>query len=394
MEFAGWRMASLGLALVLSGCLQGTAPSATQGAAVREPTQFIANSLGPACAVDNQGRGPSAGRARMALAQLDANHQRYIDALNRSTSLTSNKDQYEQNWKDVLSNSYAAAATGNAALARTVIDGLKVLAANNRYNSEPGLATMAEAQRNQGGCYRDGPGSPCLTHTPRSVARMHANLLIAAVLVEPWMTPADRAVLDPWFAMGQRRFVGPQSQQDQSGLYDLGNLGMGRLAYAAWTDDMGLASRDIALRRRQILRHIEPSGYIDENSFRGVRGFWYHTYGLDPFLSYALLSRAWGADLLADPAVQARFRAAVDKTRLGITDPASFRSVGNRGDAYSTDPADTRDFVHQFALNLYPISAREFGVALPRSPRHDELKRYESFTVTSGFLARCYYDSR
>lgn len=385
------RFAGLAVAMLAGGCQMTASPQV--GQAVSPPRHFIADTLGPACLRDAQGRGRSATDARRALAALHDNHQRYIDALRQSTSLTVNKDAFAAHWQPILFNSYAAAAAGDEALARAIIDGLVRLAQSGRYLNEPNLLSWEAAFRLPG-CYSAGPSTPCPTHTPRFVTRMYANLMISAAVLGPYMEEADRAALRPWFRLAYNRFVEFDATKDPGGIYDFGNMGMARLAYAQITGDMALARQELAFRRGDFLKRLEPSGYIDENSFRGVRGFWYHTYGLDPALSYALLARAWGVDYLSDPALGPRLRAAVDKTELGIRDHAAFRASGNRGQAYSTDPADTRDFVHQLALNLYDIAAREYGVRLPPSPRHSELSRLERYTQISGFMADCYYSSR
>jgi hypothetical protein len=386
------RLSLLGALAILSAC-QMTAPGPGVGQAVAPPRHFIADSLGPACLTDARGAGRSAAAARRALAALHDNHMQYIADLRRSTSLTVEKDAFAANWKPVLFNSYAAAAAQDPALARTIIDGLVRLAQSGRYLDEPNLLSWQQA-RSLPACYEAGPSAPCPTHTPRFVTRMYANLMISAAVLDPYLTDADRAALRPWFDAAYRKFVRVDATGNQHGIYDFGNMGMARLAYAQITGDMGIARNELSFRRGDFLKRIEPSGYIDQNSFRGVRGFWYHTYGLDPALSYALLARAWGVDFFADPALGPRLRAAVAKTDLGVRDYAAFRAVGNRGDAYSTNPADTRDFVHQYALNLYMIADREFGIVLPRSPMHDRLARLESFTQISGFSAGCYYSSR
>ena len=270
---------------------------------------------------------------------------------------------------------------------------MKALAAARRYQSEQGLYTVNAAKRTSR-CYANGPQSPCIAHQPRWVARMYVHLMIAAAVLRPYMTDADRAVLLPWFRVAYRDFVNPETQRDQHGIYDFGNMGMAQLAYAALTNDAGLARRELNRRRREFSKRINAQGYIDENSYRGVRAFWYHTYGLDAALSYGLLARAWGSEFLRDGRLGPKLQAAVQKTALGVQDYAAFRAVGNRGGAYSTDPADQRAFVHQYALNLYEIAAREYGVRLPRSARHEELKRYENFTKISGFMAACFYSSR
>ena len=378
---------------LLAGCVETTSGGGAVSRNISQPTFFITDTLGPACTRDEQGNARSQAAAAAALNRLNANSARYVADLRRSTSLTVNHDAYSRNWQPVLFNSYAAAAANDAALARTVIDGLKRLAAGQRYLNEPGLLTRAQAMRAPP-CYEQGANAPCPAHTPRFVARMYANLLISAAVLDPFLTAEDRTVLTPWFDAGYRRFVAPEISADQDGIYDFANMGLARLAYAAVKKDMRLAKQELSARRNDFLRRIESSGYIDQNSYRGVRGFWYHTYGLDPALSYALVAREWGVDYFADPAIRPRLAAALQKTALGIRDHAAFRSVGNRGTAFSTNPADTIDFVHQFALNLYQISAREFGLRLPPSPMHARLKRLERYSTISGLSARCYYSGR
>lgn len=357
------------------------------------PRHFIADELGSGCLKNARGAGRSQARAARALNALYANHQSYINALARSTSLTINKGGFEEPWEDILFNAYAAAAAKDTALARTLVDGMKRLAVAKRYQSEPGLYTIRQAQ-NTPPCYSGGPNSQCLRHQPRMVARMYANLMIATAVLRPYLTAEDRAVLTPWFKVAYRDFVDPEAKREQGGIYDFANMGMARLAFAAITGDKNLARRELNQRKRDFVRRISNDGYIDENSYRGVRAFWYHTYGLDPALTYGLLARAWGVEFLRDRRLGAKLQAAVQKTDLGIRNYEAFRSVGNRGSAYSNNPADTRDFVHQFALNMYTIARAEYGIHLPRSARHDRLKRLETFTKTSGFLAVCFYSSK
>ena len=383
----------IGAAVFLAGCVETVSVGGSAATTVSKPKFFISNTLGLACAIDERGAGRSQAAVRNALQNLYTKNQKYISDLRQSTSLTVNKDAYSANWMPVLFNSYAAAATGDEALARTIIDGLKNLAAGQRYLNEPGLITRSQAFSGPA-CYSQGPDTPCPSHTPRFVSRMYANLLISAAVLDPYLTDQDRAVLLPWFKQGYNKFVLPEVTSDQAGLYDFANMGLARLAYAALSNDMALAKRELSARRSDILKRIEPSGYIDENSSRGVRGFWYHTYGLDPALSYALVAREWGVDYFRDPAVGPKLAAAVSKTALGIADYQAFRAAGNRGSSYSTNPADTRDFVHQFALNLYQISAREFGVRLPPSPMHQRLLKFEPYSQISGLSARCFYSGR
>lgn len=356
------------------------------------PRYFIANTLGPTCRRDAQGRGRSLTAARRAMANLYNNHQAYVNQLNQSTSLHVKHDAYSKNWKPILFNSYAAAAANDRALARAILDGLRRMGAARLYLNEPGLLTRKQTVNVR--CYQNGPNSPCPSHTPRFVARMYSNLFVSAAVLRPFMTPEDREIILPWFKAAYKRFVLPEIKSNQDGIYDFANNGLAQLAYAALTGDRRLAEREISTRKREFTKHIETSGYIRNNSYRGVRALWYHTYGLDPALSYALVAREWGQDFFRDPKLGPRLRAASQKTALGVTDYAAFRSVGNRGESYSTNPSDRIASVHQFALNLPLIAKREFGITLPLDSRYRRLSRLEAYSSTSGLLASCYYSGR
>jgi len=324
---------------------------------------------------------------------LRVNSERYIADLRQSTSMTVKFDDFRAHWQPVLFNSYAAAASNDEVLARTIIDGLKQMALAGSYTNEPSLITRQQAIQ-MTDCYAGGPNSPCAQFTPMFVARMYALLMISTAVLDVYVTDEDRDVLIPWFDQAYQRFVRDAVEMDQEGIYDLGNMGMARLAYAALKNDMRLADREFRERRAEFINRIEPSGYIDRNSYRGVRGFWYHTYGLDVALSYALVAREWGYDYFADENLGPRLRAAVDKTTLGINDLRAFRSVGNRGDNITTNPADEKPHVFQLSLNLYQISEREFGVRLPPDRRYQEIARFEQYPAIWGMAASCYYSGR
>ncbi|WP_224825400.1 alginate lyase family protein [Cognatishimia sp. MH4019] len=378
--------------LALSGCMD-TVTGTPDVSRATKPTYFIAEQLGPSCTRDNRGGRASVASAERALTALRVNSERYISDLRQSTSMTVKFDDFRVHWQPVLFNSYAAAAANDVELARTIIDGLRQMAIEGRYTNEPSLITRPQAIQLTD-CYANGPNSPCAQFTPMFVARMYALLMISTAVLEPHVTDEDREVLMPWFDRAYRRFVVDAVEMDQEGIYDLGNMGMARLAYAALTNDMRLADRELRTRRAEFIRRFETSGYIYRNSYRGVRGFWYHTYGVDVALSYALVAREWGYDFFADETLGPRFRAAVDKTTLGINDLQAFRSVGNRGNNITTNPADARPHVMQLALNLYEISEREFGVRLPPDRRYQQIARFEQYPAISGMAASCYYSGR
>ena len=355
------------------------------------PKFFIADELGEACTKDAQGKERNEDEVWIALHNLAEHHQIYVDQLNTSTSLTVKHDKYSANWKPILFNSYAAAASNDKALARTILDGLAKMATAKLYLKEKGLLTWRQALDTR--CYEKGTDAPCPSHTPRFVTRMYANLFISAAVLQSFMTDEDREIILPWFKAGYKKFMLPKTGTDTDGIYDFANLGLAQLAYAALTNNKGLARRELSTRKRGLAKKIQTSGYIRDNSYRGVRALWYHTYGLDPALSYALVAREWGEDFFQDAKLRPRFKAAIEKTALGVNDYAAFRSVGNRGSSYSTNPDDEIASIHQFALNLPLIAKREFGINLPLDNRYKHLRKYEAYSSTSGMMASCYYGS-
>lgn len=356
------------------------------------PKYFIAERLGQACTIDSQGKPRSQGSAKRAFDNLFRNHQTYVTKLRQSTSLVVNKDAYSANWKPILFNSYAAAAANDATLAKTILDGLSQLATANYYSNEKGLISRKVALRVR--CYENGPNSPCPSHTPRFVARMYSNLLISAAVLQSFMTDQDRKTILPWLKTGYRKFVLPEVSSDQDGIYDFANNGMAQLAYAALAGDKALARRELSTRKKQFNKAFQTSGYIRNNSYRGVRALWYHTYGLDPALSYALVAREWGQDFFKDAQLGPKLKAAVQKTALGVIDYTAFRSVGNRGNSFSTNEKDSKAHIHQYALNIPLISKKEFGFNLPLDSRYKKLRKLESYSQTSGLIAKCYYSGK
>ena len=356
------------------------------------PKYFIANHLGKACTIDAQGKPRSQELAKRALDNLFRNHQIYVTQLRQSTSLIVKKDAYSANWKPIFFNSYAAAAANDVALAGTILDGLSRLATAKHYSNEKGLISRKAAQRIV--CYKNGPNSPCPSHTPRFVARMYSNLLISAAVLQSFMTEQDRKTILPWLKTGYRKFILPEVSSDQDGIYDFANNGMAQLAYAALAGNKALARRELSTRKKQFNKAFQTSGYIRNNSYRGVRALWYHTYGLDPALSYALVAREWGQDFFKDAQLGPKLKAAVKKTALGVTDYAAFRSVGNRGNSYSTNKKDAKRHIHQYALNISLISKKEFNFNLPLDSRYKKLIKFESYSQTSGLSAECYYSGK
>ena len=170
------------------------------------------------------------------------------------------------------------------------------------------------------------------------------------------------------------------------------------LAYANWTGDAGLAESDMRKTGKIISKLIDRNGYINNNSWRGVRAYWYHTLGADNMLGYAVVAREHGVDLFQDRRVGPKLAALAEATLEGVVDYDKFVSKGNKGtgysENYSTDPRDARRHMHQMAVSLPDFVREEFGIEVPTIGKYDALVRGESVDRFIGFNAACFYESR
>ena len=183
----------------------------------------------------------------------------------------------------------------------------------------------------------------------------------------------EEEILDQYFSKTYRKYTKPltNSQIKNDGYYEFGGHGLGVLAYANWTRDAKLAKRAIGKMRKKIRKVITRKGYIDNNSYRGVRAYWYHTLGADSIYGYAAVARAHGVDFFADPKVGPELRNLAGATLEGAVDYEKFVSKGTRGKNYSKDPKDARLHMHQLAVSL-PTFIKD-GIEVPTA--YDRLSR-------------------
>ena len=104
----------------------------------------------------------------------------------------------------------------------------------------------------------------------------------------------------------------------------LANGGIGRLAYAHWTNDIQLAKDEFKKRFNQIDRLTLKDGYYNNNSFRGVRALWYHSMGLDNVLGYIAIAKAWNVEVPEIVLNKAKLSAKVNN--LGIDNYKGFKA--------------------------------------------------------------------
>ena len=177
-------------------------------------------------------------------------------------------------------------------------------------------------------CYK-GKGNTkavCHWHTAQEASRFAGQITIAALKVQPFMDKASSEIIGNYLKSLYEKFSQPWQdnhgkrwkKQSQVGFYQMGYGSFSVLAYAAYTQDKQLAHKTFEETYNYIDKRLLEDGFIVNNSFRGVRGFWYHTLGLNNILGFVALAGKWNYPLNDD--FRRRISKAVDQMSLGARD--------------------------------------------------------------------------
>ena len=329
----------------------------------------------------------------------------YISGLSKIDGATFNEEgsslsvkhgELSKRWANLLDLTYHAAATDDAVQSRRIVDLLVHLAEQETLFSTPKLSELAK-----GKCWKDGnTKAKCPTHTTEHASHYFVAFVYSAIVLREHMSDAEEALIDKYIKRSYRDYIRPVARllEKGSGFYSFAHNGLGILAYANWSNDTRLAKKEIRRTTQIIFRIVNRKGYIDNNSYRGVRAYWYHTSGVHNILAYALVVREHGVDLFKDRKVGPKLKALADATLEGGVDLDKFMSKGSKGTKYSKnysmDPKDARPHMHQMAVSLPMILLREFRVDVPTAPKYQRLVRHETVDRFVGFNAACYYASK
>ena len=134
------------------------------------------------------------------------------------------------------------------------------------------------------------------------------------------MSDLQRETVNDYAHQLYRRYIKRWAEDARKGVgfYQYANAGIGELIYAAWIEDKELAAATFNKIFQDIDDKFFDDGYINNNSFRGVRGFWYHTYGVNSALAVIGLAEAWRVPV--PKRVLDKIVAAVQLINVGVRD--------------------------------------------------------------------------
>ena len=203
-------------------------------------------------------------------------------------------------------------------------------------------------------CYAGGDiNAPCWYHQYAFARDVFSNYMITALWLKDELNEQEFKTVNLYIKKMYKKFIKPvESKIEEQGFYQMANGGTGILAYASWVNDKKLAAKQITHRFKEIDKLFYEDGYINNNSFRGYRGQWYHSYGLDSALGFVYVAQLWGAEVPTK--ILNKLVKASEVTNLAITDWDKFKSRKYAGANHNAieDLKNARKRTHERAFGL------------------------------------------
>ena len=230
------------------------------------------------------------------------------------------------------------------------------------------------------GCYAGGDvNSPCWFHEYEFARGVFSNYMITALWLKDELSEQEFKTVDQYIKKMYKKFLKPiEFQKQDQGFYQMANGGTSILVYASWTNNKKLAAEEINHRFKEMERLFYEDGYINNNSFRGYRGQWYHSYGLDIALGYVYIADLWGAEV--PEKLQKKLVKASEVANLAITDWDQFKSRKYSGIQFNVieDPENAIKHTHQMAIALDTLMKIVAGVELERDAAYLQKRKYHT----------------
>ena len=233
---------------------------------------------------------------------------------------------------------------------------------------------------------RDGWEKPeaknCWYHAYAGATQYFTHYIITSIWIKEYLNEQDTKTLNSYIDKMYKKFVNQEYKVNQfkkdRGIYSFANNGLSVLAYAHWNNDIKLAKKEINIRFKEFNKHFYDDGYINNNSFRGVRAQWYHSYGLNAALGYVYIANTWGVETPDD--LLKKLINSSNLVNLAINNYEKFRSRKwvnpnkDMNDNWTDDPQYARMHTHQDAVGISYLMKEITGVELLPDSRYLELQ--------------------
>jgi len=290
----------------------------------------------------------------------------HADHQANSNSLVVNHDNITVPIKVFLAATHNAIGKdekGNIEIAKKLL--VDLAKANTLYDS-----ISIEGLKSKPKCWANNdPNSPCWYHEYEFARGVFSNYMIGALWLKSELTKDEFKIVNKYIKKMYKKFLKPvEFKKQDAGIYQMANGGASTLVYASWTNNKKLAAKEINFRFKEFDKLIYDDGYINNNSFRGYRGQWYHSYGLNITLGYVYVAELWGAKI--PEKLQKKINNSAKVANLAITDWKKFKSREFKGKNRNkiSDPSNAIKHTHQMAIAIDKLMEVVTGITLENDP--------------------------
>jgi len=258
--------------------------------------------------------------------------------------------------------------------------------------------SIKEIRSKGGRCYAGSNDTTavCKFHVTQFATQFGGNFLIAASLLKADMSADQQFRITQYADALHKKFIHPmfiEMHQQKTQFSQMANGGINVLAYAFWKNDEDLARDTLAKIFANIDRVFMDDGYIKGTSFRGVRGFWYHSYGTNSALAVIALADLW--NVKTPDHIYQKVKKATELLNVGINNVNDFYARPDPdGTQYnaSYDEKDSRHHLHQMATGIAQLAKIAVGVEVNiKDDRHYKINSPSEYPsdFTIGFNPNC-----
>jgi len=290
----------------------------------------------------------------------------HADHQANSNSLVVNHDNITVPIKVFLAATHNAIGKnekGNIEIAKKLL--IDLAKANTLYDS-----ISIEGLKSKPKCWANNdPNSPCWYHEYEFARGVFSNYMIGALWLKSELTKDEFKIVNKYIKKMYKKFLKPvEFKKQDAGIYQMANGGASTLVYASWTNNKKLAAKEINFRFKEFDKLIYEDGYINNNSFRGYRGQWYHSYGLNITLGYVYVAKLWGAKI--PEKLQKKIINSAKVANLAIMDWKKFKSREFKGKNRNkiSDPSNAIKHTHQMAIAVDKLMEVVTGIKLENDP--------------------------
>jgi hypothetical protein len=290
----------------------------------------------------------------------------HADHQANSNSLVVNHDNITVPIKVFLAATHNAIGKnekGNIEIAKKLL--VDLAKANTLYDS-----ISIEGLKSKPKCWANNdPNSPCWYHEYEFARGVFSNYMIGALWLKSELTKDEFKIVNKYIKKMYKKFLKPvEFKKQDAGIYQMANGGASTLVYASWTNNKKLAAKEINFRFKEFDKLIYDDGYINNNSFRGYRGQWYHSYGLNITLGYIYVAKLWGAKI--PEKLQKKIINSAKVANLAIMDWKKFKSREFKGKNRNkiSDPSNAIKHTHQMAIAIDKLMEIVTGIKLENDP--------------------------